>query len=60
MSYRMIKQLKKEFKMSIFDFFNKTKRVDIKIDERTIVTIHNKKEAEFYCAGMLKMIVLIL
>lgn len=41
--------------MSIFDFFNKTKRVDIKIDERTIVTIHNKKEAEFYGAGMLKI-----
>lgn len=41
--------------MGIFNFFNKFKSVNIKIDEQTIVTVHNKKEAEFYSAGMLKI-----
>lgn len=41
--------------MGIFDFFSKLKSVNIKIDEHTIVTVHNKKEAEFYSAGMLKI-----
>lgn len=41
--------------MGIFDFFNKSKSVNIKLDEKTIVTVHNKKEAEFYSAGMLKI-----
>src|SRR5699024_9670296 len=39
--------------MGIFDFFNK--QVDINIGDNTIVTVHNRKEAEFYASGMLKI-----
>lgn len=39
--------------MRIFDFFNK--KVDIDIGDNTIVTVHNRKEAEFYASGMLKI-----
>mgnify|MGYP006939906693 CR=1 FL=1 len=41
--------------MGIFNFLYKPKSVNIKIDERTVITIHNKKEAEFYSASMLKI-----
>lgn len=40
--------------MGILNLFTK-KPVNINIDEYTIVTVHNKKEAEFYVAGMLKI-----
>lgn len=39
--------------MGFLNLFSKT--VDIKIGENTIVTVHNKKEAEFYSSGMLKI-----
>ena len=39
--------------MGIFDFFNK--QVDINIGDNTIITVHNRKEAEFYASGMLKI-----
>lgn len=39
--------------MGIFDFFNK--QVDINMGDNTIVTVHNRKEAEFYASGMLKI-----
>ena len=40
--------------MGIFSFLN-NKSININLDEDTIVTFHNKKEAEFYVAGMLKI-----
>ena len=39
--------------MGIFNFFNK--QVDINLGDNIIVTVHNKKEAEFYASGMLKI-----
>ena len=39
--------------MGILNFFNK--QIRINIDENTIVVVHNRKEAEFYIAGMLKI-----
>lgn len=39
--------------MGIFDFFNK--QVDINIGDNTIVTVHNRKEADFYASSMLKI-----
>ena len=39
--------------MGILIFFNK--QIRINIDENTIVVVHNRKEAEFYIAGMLKI-----
>lgn len=39
--------------MGILNFFNK--QIRINIDENTIVVVHNRKEAEFYVAGMLKI-----
>ena len=40
--------------MGLFNLFSKS--VDIKIDENYFVTVHNRKEAEFYGAGMLKIL----
>lgn len=39
--------------MGIFNFLNK--KITINIDENTTVIVHNRKEAEFYVAGMLKI-----
>lgn len=33
--------------MGIFDFLSNSKNVNIKIDEQTIVTVHNKKKLNF-------------
>ena len=41
--------------MGIFNFFNKNS-ININIDENTTVTVHNRKEAEFYASGMLKIV----
>lgn len=41
--------------MGIFNFFNKNS-TNINIDENTTVTVHNRKEAEFYASGMLKIV----
>lgn len=42
--------------MGILSFLNnKSLNININLDENTIVTVHNKKEAEFYVAGMLKI-----
>lgn len=40
--------------MGIFNFFNNTKPININIDG-AIVTVHNKKEADFYANGMIKI-----
>ena len=39
--------------MGFFNLFNTS--VSIQIDESNVVTVHNRKEAEFYAAGMLKI-----
>ena len=39
--------------MGIFNFLNK--KITINIDENTTVIVHNKKEADFYASGMLKI-----
>jgi len=37
------------------NLLKKTEPVNVRLNESTIVTVHNKKEAEFYASGMLKI-----